>query len=581
MRTNPFDRLVTSSLTMTLILCGSLHAHFVFVKSVSTEDGEREAVVYFSEAAHVDGDRLPEKIKPTKLWLRTAKANEQTELKIGGEDRDGWIAMFGQLGKSNVFSLEACCDYGIYHGTMLRYCAKHLRCLEPSELKRLGVAKQFQLDIVPAMEGSQLTFTTLWNGDAIADVELTVEDSAGGFSKLITDEHGKATFDAARPGLYSARVNHEVPDASGTHDGESYQGVSYYTTLTLNVGDVSRRQAVCVASEVTIEAATLAATRFEASSCLLPEAVSSFGGVVCNDHLYVYSGHTGEAHAHSRHNLSQHFRRISLKTRDADWEELPSGTPLQGLPLVTYDGAVYRIGGLRALNDDVETPDLHSTNEFARFDPSTKTWTRLTDLPEPRSSHDAVVVGKTLYVVGGWNLEGDEEGHWHQHALSADLSVVPIRWTRIAVPFQRRALAVSHADNKLYVIGGMDSNHEITRTVLVFNAATNRWTSGPELPGDGMQGFGVSAWNLDGHVFVSGTADHVLRLAPDRTRWTTVQELANPRFFHRLVPAPNGDLLAVGGASMASGHLRDIERIQLATRLVERRIQMSQPTEQK
>ncbi len=40
-----------------------------------------------------------------------------------------------------------------------------------------------------------------------------------------------------------------------------------------------------------------------------------------------------------------------------------------------------------------------SVADFARFDPATNTWQALQPLPGGRSSHDAVVVGDTLYVV--------------------------------------------------------------------------------------------------------------------------------------------------------------------------------------
>jgi streptogramin lyase len=42
----------------------------------------------------------------------------------------------------------------------------------------------------------------------------------------------------------------------------------------------------------------------------------------------------------------------------------------------------------------------------ARFDPATKSWEELPPLPEPRSSHDVVVIDNQVIVVGGWALDG-------------------------------------------------------------------------------------------------------------------------------------------------------------------------------
>ena len=131
----------------------------------------------------------------------------------------------------------------------------------------------------------------------------------------------------------------------------------------------------------------------QAAMLPLPEPVSSFGAAVADGWLYVYSGHTGDEHEHSAANLSQHFRRIKLED-GAEWEDLPMQTPLQGLALVSHDGKVYRVGGLNARNATKEDKeDLHSTAEFAEFDPASGKWNALAPLPAPRSSHNAVVIG--------------------------------------------------------------------------------------------------------------------------------------------------------------------------------------------
>jgi hypothetical protein len=88
----------------------------------------------------------------------------------------------------------------------------------------------------------------------------------------------------------------------------------------------------------------------------LPEPLSSFGAVVSDGYLYVYGGHIGKAHAHSRDNLSRRFARIALGERAA-WEDLPFQTPVQGLALVARQEMLYRIGGMTATNAAGE-PDV-------------------------------------------------------------------------------------------------------------------------------------------------------------------------------------------------------------------------------
>lgn len=289
----------------------------------------------------------------------------------------------------------------------------------------------------------------------------------------------------------------------------------------------------------------------------LPEAISSFGGITHGDYLYVYSGHTGREHAHSKENLSQHFRRLDL--RSGTWEDLPMRRPVQGLGLVAHDRYIYRVGGLEARNPADEADDLHSVADFERFDTESKQWEALPAMPVARSSHDAVVVGNTLYVVGGWCLTGDSDGQWQEKALAIDLSSATLAWRELAVqPFQRRALAAATAGGKVFALCGMNADNKVDRTVNCYDPATEQWSTVAELPGQGMTGFGIAAWNYRDQLFVSASDGNVYCLNADGTNWKTVTKLEQPRFFHRLVPHPDGGLLVVGGASRKE-HLTGLE----------------------
>jgi hypothetical protein len=277
--------------------------------------------------------------------------------------------------------------------------------------------------------------------------------------------------------------------------------------------------------------------------------------------LYVYGGHIGTEHDHSAANLSKHFRRIRIDG-GGQWEALPMQTPLQGQPLVTHGGKVYRVGGLNARNattDDKE--DLHSSAEFAEFDPQTGKWKSLAPLPAARSSHNAVVIGDRLYVVGGWTLAGSPPGDWTQDVVFYDFTDPQSGWHKLETPpFKRRALAAGYCHGKLFVLGGIDAEGNVTQRVDVFDPQSGTWSKGPDLPGEGMASFGVSAWNLDGRLYASGMQGIVWRLNENGSGWNEGARMNRQRFFHQLVPAGNGALLAVGGASH-EGHIADMEWI--------------------
>lgn len=135
-------------------------------------------------------------------------------------------------------------------------------------------------------------------------------------------------------------------------------------------------------------------------------------------------------------------------------------------------------------------------------------------------------------------------------------------WKEIAQPFRRRALAVTAARGKVYVMGGITEDRRMSRRVDVYDVAGDRWSEGPALPG---MGFGSSACELDGRVYVSDWAGRISRLSEDGSRWEEVFRLGIPRFFHRLLPAGRDRLVALCGTG-AQGHTNTIEWLDLKAR---------------
>ncbi|MGH7128670.1 MAG: Kelch repeat-containing protein, partial [Planctomycetaceae bacterium] len=284
-------------------------------------------------------------------------------------------------------------------------------------------------------------------------------------------------------------------------------------------------------------------------------------GAVVGDGLYVYGGHYGRAHHYSREGQSGDFARLNLRDPQ-EWESLPGGPKLTGLAMVAHDGKLYRIGGFTAKNGDDEDQSLWSQPDFARFDPKGGDWESLPDLPEGRSSHDAAMIGDTLYVVGGWTLQGDAENDWHDTAWSIDLSAKALQWKPLPQPpFRRRALALANWQGKLYCLGGMQEEGGPTTAVAIFDPATQKWSEGPALLGGGMDGFGASAFACDDALYATTISGSIQRLSADGRRWEFVGQLEHPRFFHRLLPWHDRQLVVVGGASMSVGKIQPLERL--------------------
>jgi N-acetylneuraminic acid mutarotase len=289
----------------------------------------------------------------------------------------------------------------------------------------------------------------------------------------------------------------------------------------------------------------------------LPQAFSSFGAAVADGYVYVYGGHAGKTHSYSVETTVGALRRLKLYDPKAGWEELPGGDRIQGLALVAYGNSVIRIGGMEPRNKAGEKADNHSIATVATYDPAKKAWTKLPDLPSPRSSHDAVVVGDTLYVFGGWHMKGKEKSTWYDHGLKLDLRSPGATWEKITQPFIRRALTAAVHDGKIYVICGLTDDGDTSHDVNVLDPKTGTWSKGPDVPGNRMNGFTPAACVCGTSLFLSPADGIVYKLAGDK--WEETGKLAKGRWVHRVVAAKD-QLIVLGGASK-DGNVAAVETI--------------------
>ena len=546
------------------IICGAVsigfvsvaEAHFLWLKSPVVE-GRRQAYLFFGENPADEKYHLPEAIAKTEVWRRTAdgkRAPLDAKPTSGNDERIGLVAALPDDGPC---VLEATAVYGNYHGMLLTYWAKHIHAATAEALNAAGPSKELKIDVVPQGRGDELELAVLWEGKPLAEAAVTVTVGDAQPAEHKAGEDGKVVIRPDREGLVSVLANRRDAEAKGEHKGEAYAGSMNFVSLTFDwkKGAVAKSQV-----EDGPQRAAVAP---------LPAPLASFGGAVADGWLYVYGGHTGEPHAHSAANLSKHFRRIRI-AGGKEWEELPMQTPLQGVPMVAHGGRLYRIGGLNARNATTDVDeDMQSTDEFASFDPQSQKWTALAPLPVARSSHDAVVIGDKLYVVGGWMLKGPSPGEWQRELLMYDFAKPQAAgapggnaWQKLpAMPNSRRAVAAGEWQGKLVVIGGIDEDGAVSREATIFDPATGKWSDGPQLPEGDLAGFGASAWNLGGRLYVSGLPGVLYRLSEDGSKWEEAARLKTPRFFHRLLPGvePN-TLLAVAG-SAEDGHVADVEEL--------------------
>ena len=295
----------------------------------------------------------------------------------------------------------------------------------------------------------------------------------------------------------------------------------------------------------------------------LPRGITSFGAAELDGWIFVLGGYFGTPHEYSKAGQSGTFLKIS--TQDpSDQRLLPDHQPLQSIALVAHGGRLIRVGGMQALNEAGEEARLQSTASVRSFDPISESWSSLPDLPIPLSSHRAVVLGDTLYVTGGWTLFADgSRPAWNPSLWSLDLGAKDSSWQSSPAPFKARAQAATTAGGLLVVTGGISEKGKPVQATHIFDPKAHAWRAGPDYP---QWAFGLAA-ATDGKVaLASGRDGRVHAWSPEQQGWQTVAKWNFPRFFHELVPTPDGDLFCLGGIGGMdeSGRLRIVERLSAA-----------------
>jgi N-acetylneuraminic acid mutarotase len=508
-------------------------AHFVFV--VPQSDLVTSKVIV-SEDLQPDADVDIGIISKLKLVSADLKGNEMP-LKLEKIDHAMAVDLSGigtrivhgsvelgveQLDKSKPFLLV------YFPKTILGDAfnpATHLKGDLPVELMAIGAPGKFHFQMLAA--GKPV---------AAAEINLILPDHT--HQKLIANAKGE-TEDFTTPGRYGL-WSRNVAVAAGERDGKKFEEIHRYATLVVDIP------------------AGPVITTFPS----MPEPASSFGAVACDGWLYLYGGHVVDTHSYDTQSVSGRFSRLNLANHQS-WEPLPGGPALQGLNLATWHGKIYRVGGMNPHNKPDQPEDVRSVADCACFDPANQTWTKLPDMPEPRSSHDVVVVGNQLIVIGGWTLKGDpDDAHWLDSVVTLDLAAAKPQWKSFKQPFERRAFIAASYHGKAYVIGGFGDDSEPTKRVDIYDPATDRWTAGPQLPGGEINGFGAAACIAGDRLYVSVADGHLYELDEKDDEWVTIARTM-PRIVHRLVA--NGSQILVIGGSAGKKQSALIEAVQLPT----------------
>jgi N-acetylneuraminic acid mutarotase/uncharacterized GH25 family protein len=517
-----------AALLLAGFIAATAQAHFVFV--LPSKDATTAEVVMSDELA-VDDAIDVAKLAGGKLFVRDSGGKDTPV-----EHRQEKHSLTAKLPGSGPRVVFGSVNYGVKQKGdekpyLLAYHPKAILGDVPAEKSAIG--EKLPAEILPIREGNKVRFQLVAAGKVVTETEINVLMPDGSKAKMKSDKNGR-TEALEGAGRYGAWARQFEPK-SGELGGKKYDEVRNYATLVVDVSGSALPP--------------------------LPVAVSSLGAIASDGYLYVYGGHAGKTHSYDTKTVIGTFQRLKLDG-GTKWEELPGGSILQGMNLTAHGGKIYRIGGMQPRNEPGTPADNHSVADVVRFDPKVGKWETMPSLPVGRSSHDVVVSGDKLVVVGGWEQKGKgQKAVWHETTLVLDLAAKNPEWKSIPQPFKRRALTAAAVGSKVYVIAGLGEQISQKR-VDVLDLETGKWSMGPEIPGDKV-GFSPAAGTVNGRVIVNTFEGPLYRLSTAGDAWEKVGTVAHKRMVGRLVPHGTDSVVLVGGAS-SMGNVGEVEVIKLS-----------------
>jgi len=521
------------------------YGHFPWI--LRGEDGK--VAYFFGEDVTDRTYKLPPALAAAEVY-RVGAEGKLEPVALSPVEKDDFVGLMSSENVPRDCMLVSHASYGIHRGSRLEYYAVHQGSKLPTSRDAYKHAKsRHDLTAELVDTGGGVDVYVSWKGQAAKELEVHLYCAEGHEEgSACTDGQGKVSFtdEQVEEGLNGIMVGHTLKEAGKLNEA-AYDTTAHYLTVTFFGPDAAD--------------STAAPAKFAP----LPVGLTSFGAARVDAAIYVYGGHTGKAHSYSRESQSNKLLRLDLSKPESPWQEIAKGESLQGLGMVAYKNKLIMLGGFTAQNAEGEEHDLRSQASVRAYDLASGQWSELPSLPEPRSSHDAALIGSTVYVVGGWNMSGDQDAVWHTTAWALDLDSSEPRWAEMPKPpFQRRALAAVAHQGKLYAIGGMSQDDGPTRAVAIFDPQTQTWTEAAELLGEKpMAGFGAAGWSIDDQLIVTTYEGTIERWNAEQQNWEVVGQSKDARFFHRLLPVSHNQLLSIGGANMKSGKFVDLELISL------------------
>ena len=184
-------------------------------------------------------------------------------------------------------------------------------------------------------------------------------------------------------------------------------------------------------------------------------------------------------------------------------------------------------------------------------------WTQRTSMPTARSENAAAVIGRIIYVPGGFGGEQTLEAY----------DTATDTWQTLAdLPEPRHHLMAASHGGKVYIFGGARSllDWKPQAKAWAYDVETDSWSEIASMPEPRLAGAAVALGEFIYVVGGTGGSNALLRYDPVQNEWTSLANLSQSRE-HTAASTLDGKIYALGGRWGDTGELISVEVYDPAT----------------
>ena len=169
------------------------------------------------------------------------------------------------------------------------------------------------------------------------------------------------------------------------------------------------------------------------------------------------------------------INEVYNSTADAWTYRTSMPTPRIGFAIVAYQNKIYCIGGQSV------KAGYTAFNEV--YDVATDTWTTKTSMPTARTSLSANVIDGKIYVIGGVVYNSSAPPTFSSSTLNEVYDPATDSWiTRARMPSATSSGASTVVEDKIYIVGGLESGPAGYSLNQIYNPKTDTWKLGATPP---------------------------------------------------------------------------------------------------